>query len=112
MKPGAEGTRSRWFSSGVRRRAWPAERVAPFTVPEPEAQATVSQRPPPGAGQLSGALSGPWQPSGGDLYRMCDYQRAALRVDTLYQKDGRLFCFALVDEAGREQRFVSGEVLA
>ena len=30
---------------------------APFTVPAPEAQATVSQRPPPGAGQLSGALS-------------------------------------------------------
>ena len=66
----------------------------------------------PAITQLSGALSGPWQPSGGDLYRMCDYQRAALRVDTLYQKDGRLFCFALVDEAGREQRFVSGEVLA
>jgi len=62
----------------------------------------------PAIGQLTGPLTGPWQPTEGDLYRMCDYQCPGLRVDALYQKDGRLFCFALVDDTGREQRFVSG----
>jgi hypothetical protein len=41
---------------------------------------------------------------------MCDYQDEGLRVDALYQKDGRLFCFALVNAEGQEQRFISGTV--
>ena len=65
----------------------------------------------PAAIQLSGSLAGPWQEDESDLYRMCDYQDEALRVDALYQRDGRLFCFALVDGEGQEQRFVSGTLL-
>lgn len=64
----------------------------------------------PAITQLTGAMTGPWQEAEGDLYRMCDYQEEGLRIDALYQKDGRLFCFALVEETGREQRFISGAV--
>ena len=64
----------------------------------------------PAITQLSGPLTGPWQQIEGDLYRMCDYLGEELRVDALYQKDGRLFCFALAEENGGEQRFVSGAV--
>ena len=64
----------------------------------------------PAITQLSGPLTGPWQEAVGDLYRMCDCLGEELRVDALYQKDGRLFCFALVNAEGQEQRFVSGTV--
>lgn len=65
----------------------------------------------PAAVQLSGPLKGPWKEDSSDLHRLCDYQGESFRVDALYQRDGRLFCFVLVDDEGQEQRFVSGALL-
>lgn len=65
----------------------------------------------PAAVQLSGPMKGPWKEDNSNLYRLCDYQGEELRIDALYQKDGRLFCFALADDEGQEQRFVSGALL-
>ena len=62
-----------------------------------------------GTAQWSGAPHGPFRflPRG---YRVCDWLGDGLRVDTVYEPDGRILCYELRDGEGRELRFLAGNV--
>lgn len=43
-------------------------------------------------------------------YRICDWLGAGLRVDTVYEPDGRIRCYLLQDAEGNELRFLAGQL--
>ena len=51
-----------------------------------------------------------YQPCGYQGYRLCDFVSEDLRVDAVYEADGRLRCFALCGQTG-ELRYFSGRQL-
>ncbi len=59
--------------------------------------------------QWEGDPEGPFEylPRG---YRICDWLGEKLRVDTVYEPDGRILCYLLRDGEGRELRFLAGNV--
>ena len=59
--------------------------------------------------QWEGYPEGPFEylPRG---YRICDWLGEALRVDTVYEPDGRIRCYLLQDEEGNALRFLAGHV--
>ena len=59
--------------------------------------------------QWEGGIDGPFE----DLdrgYRICDWLGGGLRVDTVYEPDGRIRCYLLQDEAGTELSFLAGKI--
>lgn len=62
-----------------------------------------------GPRQWAGPIEGPFEqtPRG---YRICDWLGGGVRVDTLYEPDGRIRCYVLTDEADGELSFLAGQM--
>ena len=60
-----------------------------------------------GPSQWEGPPEGPFvrQPRG---YRICDWLGLGLQVDTVYEPDGRIRCYLLLDEGGNRLSFLAG----
>ena len=57
--------------------------------------------------QWTGGLDRPFQQEGRG-YRICDWLGGGVRVDTVYESDGRIRCFLLTDGKGAEISFLTG----
>ena len=57
--------------------------------------------------QWAGPPEGPFQRQARG-YRICDWLGGGLRIDTVYEPDGRIRCFLLTDESGRQLSFLAG----
>lgn len=57
--------------------------------------------------QWTGGLERPLQMEGRG-YRICDWLGGGVRVDTVYEPDGRIRCFLLTDGKGAEISFLAG----
>lgn len=57
--------------------------------------------------QWAGPPEGPFQRQARG-YRICDWLGGGVRVDTVYEPDGRIRCFLLTDDTGTEISFIAG----
>lgn len=62
-----------------------------------------------GTAQWSGMSHGPFKYLSRG-YQICDWLGEDLRVDTVYEPDGRIRCYLLRDGEGRELRFLAGQL--
>ena len=62
-----------------------------------------------GTAQWSGMSHGPYKYLSRG-YRICDWLGEDLRVDTVYEPDGRIRCYLLRDGEGRELSFLAGQL--
>ena len=60
-----------------------------------------------GPHQWAGAPEGPFREEARG-YRICDWLGGGVRVDTVYEPDGRIRCFLLTDDEGAEISFLAG----
>ncbi len=59
--------------------------------------------------QWAGAPEGPFEQQGWG-YRICDWLGGGIRVDTVYQPDGRIRFYLLTDGTGAEITFLAGKI--
>lgn len=60
--------------------------------------------------QWEGPPAGPFRELPAPGYRICDWLGEGLRVDTVYEPDGRIRCYLLRDETGTELSFLAGKI--
>ena len=60
--------------------------------------------------QWEGPPDGPFRELPPPGYRICDWLGDGLRVDTIYEPDGRIRCYLLRDETGTELSFLAGKI--
>ena len=59
--------------------------------------------------QWAGPPGGPYEQQGRG-YRICDWLGGGVRVDTVYEPDGRIRCYRLTDDRGRDLTFLAGRI--